>query len=150
MLEIVLSELCLGAAALGAAGFYYWLIFGIVLGFTQGFGTYFAQRFGAKDFVSLKRGVGLSITLSAVFGILLTVICLVFIRPVLVLVNTPPEILDDACLYLYWVLSATFVLFAYNTAAALLRALGNSKTPLIGVIIASIINIALEQRISLD
>lgn len=131
-------------AAIGAAGFLYWLMLSIVLGFSQGFGTLFAQRFGARDYAGLRQAVAQSILLTAILGAALTVLSLVLIRPVLVLIATPAEILNDACVYLNWVLSALLLLFAYNTAAAVLRALGNSRAPLTGVIIASIVNVALD------
>lgn len=131
-------------AAVGATGPFYWLVVSVVLGFTQGFGILFAQRFGAKDDAGLRRAVAQSILLSAALGAAMTVLCLVLIRPVLMLLNTPAEILADACVYLNWVLSAAPLCFAYNTAAAILRALGNSRTPLVAIVLASIANIALD------
>ncbi len=131
-------------AAVGATSPFYWLVVSVVLGFTQGFGILFAQRFGAKDDAGLRRAVAQSILLSGALGAAMTVLCLLLIRPVLMLLNTPAEILADACVYLNWVLSAVPLCFAYNTTAAILRALGNSRTPLVAIILASIANIALD------
>lgn len=130
--------------AVGAAGFYYWLVFTVIIGFAQGFGALFAQRFGAKDHAGLKQAIAQSVILTAALSILLTAACILLLRPTLVMVNTPAEIIDDTYTYLIWVLPATPALFAGNTCAALLRALGNSRTPLTGVIISSIVNIVLD------
>ncbi len=131
-------------ASVGAAGFYYWLVLGIIFGFSQGFGALFAQRFGAKDHEGLKHAIAQSVIWTAALSVLLTAACLLLLRPALVLVNTPAEVADGAYTYLVCVLAATPVMFAYNVCAALLRALGNSRTPLAAVMVSSIINIALD------
>lgn len=131
-------------AAVGAAGFYFWLVFGVLLGFTQGFGALFAQRFGAKDSEGLRRTIARSIQLSALLSVLLMAVFLPLLRPVLTLVDTPADILDDTVHYLVWVLSAIPVMFAYNLCASLLRALGNSRAPLVSVAISTAVNIALD------
>ncbi len=131
-------------AAIGAAGFYYWLVLGLVFGVAHGFGTVFAQRFGAKDFSGLKRSIAQSIMLTAIFSAAVTAACLVLLRPMLVMVNTPADIIDGAYSYLLWVFAAIPGMFAYNVSSAVLRALGNSRTPLISVVISSVVNIALD------
>ena len=131
-------------AAVGMAGYLYWVVFSVTLGFAQGFGTVFAQRFGAEDEVGLRRAVAQSIVLTAVLGAGLTGLCLPLIRPLLVLLNTPAEIVTDVHMYLSWMLWSLSVAFFYNTASAVLRALGNSRTPLAAILFASILNIALD------
>ena len=131
-------------AAVGMAGYLYWVVFSVTLGFAQGFGTLFAQRFGAQDETGLRRAVAQSILLTAVLGAGLTALCLPLLRPLLVLLNTPAEIVSDTHVYLRWMLWGLPVAFFYNTASAVLRALGNSRTPLVAVIIASILNIILD------
>lgn len=131
-------------AAVGAAGSYYWLALAVVLGFTQGFGALFAQRFGAKDEAGLKRAIAQAVVLTTILSALLTAAFLLLLHPALVLVNTPPDIIGDTYTYLLWVLSATPVMFAYNTCAAILRALGNSRAPLMSVIISTAVNIVLD------
>ncbi|MGE5494214.1 MAG: MATE family efflux transporter [Burkholderiales bacterium] len=131
-------------ASVGAAGFYYWLVLSIIFGFSQGFGALFAQRFGAGDHEGLRRAIAQSVICTAALSALLTAASLLLLRPALVLVNTPAEVMDGAYTYLVWVLAAAPVMFAYNVCATLLRALGNSRTPLAAVIVSSVINIALD------
>jgi hypothetical protein len=68
-------------AAVGAAGSYYWLALAVVLGFTQGFGALFAQRFGAKDEVGLKRAIAQAVVLTTILSILLTAAFLLLLHP---------------------------------------------------------------------
>ncbi|HWR22339.1 MAG TPA: MATE family efflux transporter [Feifaniaceae bacterium] len=131
-------------AAVGMAGNLYWVVFSITLGFAQGFGTLFAQRFGAGDEIGLRRAVAQSVLLTAVLGAGLTAVCLPLLRPLLTLLNTPAEIAPDAHAYLAWMLWGLPAAFFYNTASAVLRALGNSRAPLVAVILASVWNVALD------
>lgn len=131
-------------AAVGAAGFLHWLVFSVILGLTQGFGVLFAQRFGARDMPGLRRAVGMSVWLSLLLGAALTALGVSLARPVLTAIGTPLDILPDTLLYLRWLLGGTLVTFGYNTAGTVLRALGDSRTPLLGVILASVINVALD------
>lgn len=131
-------------AAVGAAGFYYWLALGVVFGFAHGFGALFAQRFGAKDYAGLKRAIAQSVMLSAVFSLLLTAAFILLLRPMLEVVNTPADIIEGAYSYLIWIFAALPVMFAYNISSSVLRALGNSRTPLVSVVISSAVNIALD------
>ncbi len=131
-------------AAVGMAGYLYWVVFSVTLGFAQGFGTVFAQRFGAQDEIGLRRAVAQSILLTGVLGAGLTGLCLPLIRPLLLLLNTPAEIVPDVHVYLNWMLWGLPIAFFYNTASAVLRALGNSRTPLAAIIFSSILNILLD------
>lgn len=132
-------------AALGATAFCYWLILSVIFGFCQGFGTRFGQVYGAKDMPALRRAIGNSIWWTLILGTVITTAGMLSIRPLLILINTPPDILEDACLYLYIVVGGGMLFsFCYNTASAVLRALGNSSTPLYAVILASAVNIALD------
>lgn len=131
-------------AAMGAADWTNWLVLGLVTGFTQGFSILFAQKFGAKDFEGLKKSIGVSILLSLAIGVIVTILSLCFAKPLLLLMNTPEDVIGNSLSYLYVVFSGTLVITAYNLAASLLRALGDGKTPLIAMIIACFINIVLD------
>lgn len=131
-------------AAIGAANFYYSLVINIAIGLAQGFGTYYAQLFGARNFSDLKRSIARTVFLSSIICISLTAISLALTTPMLRLVGTPSDIIDASAEYLYWALSALSVTFAYNFASCLLRAVGNSKTPLISVILSSTLNVAFD------
>lgn len=131
-------------AAVGAAGFLGFMVLDIILGFTQGFGILFAQRFGGKDLDGLRRSVSMSVLLALGLGLLLTAGSLLAVDPVLRLMGTPADILPDTLVYLRWLFAGTLVTMAYNLAGTLLRALGNSKTPLVAVILSSVLNVALD------
>ncbi len=131
-------------AAIGAASFYYSFVVNIAIGLAQGFGTYYAQLFGARDYPGLKQSIARTVLLSSIICAGLTAISLTLTMPMLRLVGTPADIIDESAEYLYWALSALGVTFAYNCAACLLRAVGNSKTPLVSVILSSVLNVAFD------
>lgn len=131
-------------ASVGAAGFYYWLIFDMVLGLTQGFGTVLAQRFGAKDAPGLRRGIAMAGLLSISIGAVFSLFGVLFARPLLALLNTPQDILPGTAMYLHYMLGGMIITFIYNLLSTILRSLGDSRTPLIAVVLASILNITLD------
>lgn len=131
-------------AAVGGTGFYYWLAFSVTLGLTQGFGTLLAQRFGADDLPGFRKTIAMALLLACALGATLSCAFALVAKPVLVMLNTPSDIIDDAALYLHIILGAGVVTFVYNTSAAVLRAAGDSKTPLYAMIFASGINIVLD------
>lgn len=134
----------LALAAVGAADWFNWVILGIIWGYTQGFSVLISQFFGAGEMQDVKRAVGLSVTLTMVISTLLVVISQVLIHPVLTLLETPLNIYDQAVLYLRICFAALPILGAYNVQAAILRAVGDSRSPLYAMIIASVINIVLD------
>ncbi|MDR1532264.1 MAG: MATE family efflux transporter [Clostridiales bacterium] len=131
-------------AAVGAAGLYYWLGVSVVLGLTQGFGVLFAQRFGARDEGGLKQAFAAAAVLSLLGGLLFSLLAALSVEPVLKLLNTPLNILEDAKLYLHILLGGLLLSFVYNLFCAVLRALGDSKTPFYAMILSSILNILLD------
>ena len=131
-------------AAIGAAGLLYWLVLSFVLGVTQGFGIMFSQRFGAADEAGLRRAIMMAALLCAVIGITLTIAGVMSLRPLLVLLNTPVDIVDDAACYLYYVLGGISITITYNLLSAILRALGNSMAPLNAMVLSSIVNVVLD------
>ena len=131
-------------AALGAADWLNWLVLGLIQGFAQGFSIYMAQRFGAEDHEGLNRSIGATISLSAVISILTVILSQVAMAPVLRAMNTPEEIIGGAFTYLRIMFAGIPIIMAYNVLASILRALGDSKTPLYAMVIASILNIGLD------
>ena len=137
----------LGDDALGAVGnmgSLTFLIIGFSLGLCNGFSVNIGQRFGAKDYAGLRRAMAGSITLSVVIGIILTVLSVVFLRPVLILLQTSPVILKDSLTYGYVIFGGLAATIAYNLTSSILRALGDSKTPLFAIIVSSVLNIVLD------
>ncbi len=131
-------------ASVGAAGWLDWLVLGIIIGLTQGFAILISQRFGAEDFHGLRKAVTMSALLSLVTIIVFTITALSIARPLLELLDTPAQTIDGAHLYISIIYMGIPIIVTYNLLAAVLRALGNSKTPLIAMVIASIINIVLD------
>lgn len=131
-------------AAVGNGGWITWMLLGAVQGFTQGFANPVAQAFGAGDKERVRKNMANSIVLTAVISILLLILGEAVMIPLLKLLNTPAEIFDMSLLYLRIYYAGTPVIMAYNYAACHLRALGNSKDPLVAMIIASLTNIVLD------
>ncbi len=130
-------------AAVGAAAFYTWLITDIILGFTQGFGVLLAQRFGGKDEAGLRKAVAMSILLCLGLAALLVLVGQLAAAPVLRMIDTPWKLTEEALLYLRCILAGIPAAMAYNLSASLLRALGNSKAPVIAVVIANLCNVGM-------
>ena len=131
-------------AALGAAEWLTFLMFGLVQGLVQGFSLVMARQFGAGDDKGLKKAVAGAVWLSLGAAVLFTALGQLMLRPVLLLLRTPAEIIDLSLIYLRILYASLPVAFAYNLLAALLRALGNSKTPLQAMTLSSFCNIALD------
>lgn len=131
-------------AALGAADWMNWMMLGIIQGFTQGFGILMAQEFGAKKYEDLRKSVGNSTVLSLLSSVFLLVTGQLLARPILMFLQTPPEILENALLYLRIMYAGVPVVMAYNLLAAILRSLGDGRTPLHAMIVAAVTNIILD------
>ena len=131
-------------ASLGAADWLNWLVLGVVTGFTQGFGILMAQRFGAGDERGLRKSIALSAALSVGIALATTLISQLACAPVLKALNTPANIIDNAILYLRIMFGGIVAITFYNLLASVLRALGDSKTPLYAMLVASVINIVLD------
>lgn len=131
-------------AAVGATGSIMFLVLGFAMGFSQGFGIMVAQAFGAKDEKRLKHVVALSFVLSVLISVVLTVITVSVSRQLLILMNTPDNILDMANSYIIVIYCGIIASMFYNVGAAILRGVGDSKTPLYFLIFSSALNIGLD------
>lgn len=131
-------------AALGATDWLNWLFSGLVQGFAQGFCILMAQEFGAGNYKRLRMVIFNSLFLSAIISVLVLITSQAFARSVLILLNTPEDILSNSVLYLRVIFLGMPIIMAYNLSASILRALGDGKTPLHAMIVASIVNIALD------
>lgn len=131
-------------ASVGSADWIYWLVLWTVCAFTNAFSTFVARNFGEKNFHKLNKTLVMSSVLSAVLGLILTVVGLVASRPVLELLKTPSDIIDGAEVYLITMISGTMIVVAYNLAASVLRAFGDAKTPLVAMIVSAILNVGLD------
>lgn len=131
-------------AALGASDWLNWLMLGVIQGLTQGFGIRMAQEFGADRQDKLRECVGSAVVLSLFSAMLLTAAGQLAARPVLMLLQTPPEIIEFTLLYLRIMFAGVPIVMLYNLLACILRSLGDSRTPLHAMIVASLTNIALD------
>ena len=131
-------------AALGAADWMNWLMLGVIQGITQGFGILMAQEFGAGKYADLRKTIGCSVVLSLLSSIILLCIGQAAARPVLELLQTPPEIIGNSLLYLRIMYLGIPVVMSYNLFATVLRSLGDGRTPLHAMIVAAITNIVLD------
>jgi len=116
----------------------------LIIGLCMGSSIVISQYFGAEDYEGLKRVVSTSFIFMLIFTIFLSVLTFLFTKPLLILIKTPAEILEDSTSYLQIVFAGLIFTFLYNASASLLRALGDSKTSLYFLVIACIINIVLD------
>ena len=131
-------------AALGSADWFNWMSLGLCSGLTQGFAILMAQYYGAKNENSLKHTMMVSLVLSVISALAVTAVFLASARPVLTLMGTREEILEDALLYVYIMFSGIIIVMIYNWLSSVLRAIGDSATPLLAMGVASVCNIVLD------
>ena len=131
-------------AAVGSTGSINFLILGFCTGICAGFTIPVSQSYGAKDFQDLKRFVGNILWLASGFTLVITVLTVALCRPILQWMDTPADILDDAYSYIVVIFLGIPTIVLYNVLASLLRALGDSRTPVIFLVVASLLNIALD------
>ena len=131
-------------AALGAVDFLMWVVTGISTGLTQGFSIQLSQYYGAKDFENLRKSLAHSYRLTAFIAVGVFILSQSFAALVLTGLHTPSNIIGMSLLYLRIIFCGIPATAAYNMFAAALRAMGNSKTPLTAMIIASVLNISLD------
>lgn len=131
-------------AAVGSTGSVTFLILGFCMGVCTGFTIPVSQRFGSKDIPELKRFVGNIIWLAGGFAVLFAVVTALLCRPILEAMATPADIIDDAYAYLMPILVGIPATVLYNTLSSLLRALGDSRTPVVFLVMASLLNIGLD------
>ena len=131
-------------AALGAADWLNWMFLGLLQGLTQGFSILFAQYYGARDMNTLKKSIGNSCVITGLAAIVLLLLGELLIVPVLNILNTPEDIYAGSEIYLRIMFAGIPINIFYNLEASLLRAFGDSKSPLKAMVIASVVNIGLD------
>jgi len=131
-------------AAVGATGSVNYLFFSLCFGMASGIGIVISQYFGAKDFEYVKSAIANAFYLLLISALLMFIISFALARPFLVLLNTPANILDDSVLFMRTICCGIFTVAIYNGVASIMRALGDSKTPLFFLIMSSFLNIGLD------
>lgn len=131
-------------AAVGSTGSIHFLIIGFCIGVCSGFTLPVAQRFGAKDYDGLRKYVGNSAILAAIIAVVLTLVTTLLCRNILEWMQTPADIIDDAYNYIFVTFVGIPVIMLYNILSGYIRALGDSTTPVIYLVISSFLNIGLD------
>lgn len=131
-------------ASVGCTGSISFFIIGFAQGLTAGFSIITAQRFGANDLEGVRKSAVSSSILSAVITVILTAVSVALARPILVAMNTPENILQGAVEYIsviFWGIAASVL---FNLLSNIIRARGDSTTPLVFLVIACVLNIGLD------
>jgi putative MATE family efflux protein len=136
----------IGKEALAAVGASFPVIFimvSMIIGLVMGTTVVISQYFGAKDYVRVKRAINTMYIYSTIAGVIATVAGIIISEPLLRLLGLPENIMPQAVQYLRIYLSGIIIFFVLNGTSAVLRGLGDSKTPLFFLIIATVVNIIL-------
>lgn len=142
---IVGKSLGVGAlAAVGSTGAINFLIIGFVIGVCSGFAIPVAQRFGANDFSAMRKYISNTGYLCIVFAVIVTCVTVIFCRSLMIMMHTPPDIADRAVAYIRIIFAGIPFIFLYNMVAAIIRSLGDSRTPLYFLVLSSVLNIILD------
>lgn len=131
-------------AAVGSTNSVNSLIVGFLYGLTNGFAIIVARRFGAKKEEELRRSVAATIVLGLITSLLLTILTSLFLYPLLKLLNTPEDVINEAYSYIRIIFLGMTILMIYNVCSSILRAIGDTITPLIFLSIAVLTNVVLD------
>ncbi|MDE5866753.1 MAG: MATE family efflux transporter [Lachnospiraceae bacterium] len=147
MVDAIIVGRYLGVNALGAVGAtgsVNFLIIGFCMGVCNGFAIPIAQEFGAGNERNLRKYVANSVWLSIIFAIVMTIAVVLLCRPILSLMRTPENIIDQSYSYIVIIFMGIPITYLYNMTSAIIRSLGDSKTPVIFLTMAALLNIVLD------
>lgn len=130
-------------AAVGATGSLLFLLLGFAWGLTSGFAIPTAQAFGAGDAAAVRRSVAAGVVLTGATSLLITVLAVPLARPALELMRTPAELLPQATTFAVISFAGAATMMFFNFLSAILRAIGDSRTPLVFLTVSCVVNIAL-------
>lgn len=131
-------------AGVGSTGSLNFMIIGFCMGVCNGFAIPVAHKFGAKDFSGMRQFIANSVWLSAGFAVVMTTAVVLLCRNILTWMNTPEDIFEFAYTYIliiFWGIPASYL---YNLLSGIIRSMGDSKTPLMFLLLSSILNIGLD------
>ncbi len=131
-------------ASVGSTGSVNFLIIGFCMGVCNGFAIPLAHRFGAADYSALRAFMMNAVYLSAIFAAVMTVLTVSFCRPILELMQTPENIIDGAYRYIVIIFAGIPVTYLYNLVSGVIRSIGDSRTPVVFLTLASVVNIVLD------
>ena len=131
-------------AAVGATSGFSFMVIGFAQGLTMGFSVIVSQRYGAGDYENMRKAYAMSIVCSFITSIVVSVLFALLSMPLLRLIQTPEDIIMDANLYIITIYIGLIAPIYYNLFSSILRAVGDSKSPLIFLLISSVLNIVLD------
>lgn len=131
-------------AAIGSVNSVFDLINGFALGIGNGLAIVTARAFGSGDQEELKKSVAGSLVIGLASSVLITILAFIGIKPLMHAINVPSHVFNQAYSYIIWIILFLTIMFAYNLAAGLLRAIGNSVMPLLFLIFSSLLNVGLD------
>lgn len=147
MVDIMIVGNILGDTALAAIGSsspIYDLLMGFALGVGSGLSIVTARSYGGGDMEELKKSVASSLVISLGVSLLVTLIAIIGLKPFMRLLKTPEEVMDEAYTYISLITQLCVIMVFFNLLSRLLNAVGNSIAPLIFLVIASVLNVALD------
>ncbi len=147
MVDSIVVGNFVGTAALAAVGTAFPVIFmmiSLVMGLTMGTTVLVAQYFGAKDFVKVRATVDTGYITLFWAGLFMSILGVLLTDTILHALNVPADVFRDASVYLKIIFGGLLSMFGYNAISAILRGLGDSKTPLYLLVVASLLNVALD------
>lgn len=131
-------------AAVSGANPIMFLLTSLLMGITLGFSILIAQYYGSKNMDKVRKTIDTTYVFVFVSSIIITIVGILICEPILKLMNTPEDIMASSRTYLIIIFIGTIFSAGYNSIAAILRGLGDSKNPLYFLIIATVLNILLD------
>ena len=131
-------------AAVGSCASVFEFMVGFMMSLGSGFAIVVARAFGSGDEKKMKKAVAISIVIGLLTTLVFTLFSIYGLRPLLVLIDTPAEILDEAMSYIQVIGLGVIAMFLYNYASGILRSIGNSFMPLVFLVFSSLLNIFLD------
>ncbi|MGN0591869.1 MAG: MATE family efflux transporter [Ruminococcus sp.] len=147
MVDTMVVGRCLGdvgIASIGATASLYSLLINFANGLNSGYGIVVTQRFGAHDYKKLRQAIAGMMVLDLGVCLVLTGAAMIFLRPLMAFLNTPEAVFEMAHSYIRIICCGILTTIGYNMFAAILRSVGNSRTPLMFLIFSSFLNIVLD------
>lgn len=131
-------------AAAGSTGSLNFFVLGFIVGLTHGYSILISQRFGAADYEGVRRAAANSLYLAVLSSLVITTLSVALSRWMMGLMQTPPELLEDALVYIRIIFLGTFATVLYNMLSGILRALGDGVSPLVILVISAFVNAGLD------
>ncbi|MBR5565462.1 MAG: MATE family efflux transporter [Roseburia sp.] len=137
-------------AAVGATSTLSDLLMSLLIGILNGFGIVIATYFGAKNEINMKKAIASTILFGTGMAVIISILGLIFLAPILKFLNVSTDLLPNANAYISVILTGLVIATLYNVCASILRAIGDSFTPLLFLILSAILNILLDYAFILN